>query len=1041
MGNHGVAGARAHAATAGNRAKKPTNVNPGGPRSRNLSNWPVSRRLFAVIVLALVMGLGFGGLRIASAESSASQFGRVSQLATLGQRLSVLIQDLQNERDQTLSLLVTGTPALDAQRMDPLYARTNGAAAAVKGAAAGIGSGFPANIQGDVSTVDADINRIQGTGASTEGTLHNTLNPKSPEDEFAVIDNYGAVTGDMIALADQVAQGVSDASLTSDVRAFNALALAKEQLSQQRALLNYSFSNPNGDAAQNVMVDPNTELALQIDSESELSDESGFQQAATPAEQAFLITALGANGSAKTVSAAEELETNVIANEGTVTNVPGSPLALSIADAEDYAGNPTPKVLAQFLAHGQRTWDTGTGNDINAMQATETMIADNIASRAGQLHSGAQQSALITGAVTVAVLLLVLVAALLVARSLVNPLRRLRVGALNVASVQLPERVRQLSESPEAAGAFDVAPIDVLTEDEIGQVARAFDQVHQEAVRLAGEEALLRTSFNAMFVNLSRRSQSLQERLARMIDSLEQNEDDPGRLSNLFSMDHLVTRMRRNSENLLLLAGHEGARKWSEPAALADVARAAASEIEQYNRVVLNIQPGVLVIGQAVFDVVHLLAELIENATLYSPKDTQVQVSAQELSSSGVLIEVTDKGIGISEARLTEMNWRLDNPPTMDVSVSRHMGLFAVARLAERHRVRVRLRPAPPQGLTALVWLPDSVIERTNRAVYDTTGDWQSPVGQPLGAPQGGFQARRSPGQFANSQLGALQQSQRGVTLTGPGAGAGAAQATSQEPTLNWFRNRRTTSDAWTGSWPAGRNPADIVAEPSRGKETAAGLPMRVPKANLIPGSAAGAAPGGGNSQGARDAGSSQEAQTLSQRSPDMARSRLSGFQRGARRAEGQDRAREREQDVELHTPAGPELAGQRLHCTSRGRRARGCRIRGRRAPCRLRRHPRRIRRTARGHHLWPCQPAAGRRADLRGGHAHAGAGGDAGRADARQVDQRRVQPVRSRRTRMRHGPGLLRDVTAGGSGRRGAVAGAARRRPAKRIPEVLSRS
>ena len=142
-----------------------------------------------------------------------------------------------------------------------------------------------------------------------------------------------------------------------------------------------------------------------------------------------------------------------------------------------------------------------------------------------------------------------------------------------------------------------MAPIDVLTSDEIGQVARAFDQVHAEAVRLAGNEAMLRTSFNAMFVNLSRRSQTLIERLARTIDSLEQNEDDADRLSSLFSIDHMVTRMRRNSENLLLLAGHEGARKWSDPVSVADVARAATSEIEHYSRVVLSVQPGIAVIG------------------------------------------------------------------------------------------------------------------------------------------------------------------------------------------------------------------------------------------------------------------------------------------------------------------------------------------------------------------------------------------------------------------------------------------------------------
>ena len=984
MGNHGASGAKARAVTAGNRARKPADVKPGGSRLLNLSNWPVSRRLFTVIVLALIMGLVFGGLRIASAESSANQFGRVSQLATLGQRLSVLIQDLQDERDASLSLLANGRPTVVVATMNPLYARTNSAAAAVQGAAAGIGGSFPVNIQNSVTTVNGDIKRIQGTGSNSLGTLHATLNPAAPQDELAVIANYGAVISDMITLADQVAQGVSDASLTSDVRAFNALALAKEQASQQRALLNYSFSNPNAaPTAGAELVDANTVSALQIASHEELIDQSAFQQSATPAEKAVLNNAITSAAAAKNVAYAQELETNILSNvgldaNGNPANIPqGSSLltvsvaGLSVANGQGYNNGVTFATLPQ----GAQAWQAGMGDDISALQSTETQIANNIASRASELKSGASQSALITGIITAIVLLLVLVATLLVARSLVLPLRRLRAGALDVASVQLPERVRQLSESPDSAATLDVAPIDVLTEDEIGQVARAFDQVHQEAVRLAGEEALLRTSFNAMFVNLSRRSQSLIERLARMIDGLEQNEDDPERLSNLFSMDHLVTRMRRNSENLLLLAGHEGARKWSESVSLADVARAATSEIEQYSRVILNVQPGVAVIGQAVSDVVHLLAELIENATLYSPKDTQVQVAAQELTSGGVLIEVTDKGIGVSEARLAEMNWRLDNPPTMDVSVSRHMGLFAVARLAERHRVRVRLRPAMPQGLTALVWLPDSVIERTGRT-YGGTGGWQQPAAV---QGTGGFQARRTPGQNGNghgtgtgigngnghqavTQPGYGRHSlpmrataaespvsdrSEAVALPGQSGSEGASLAgtaqTASVPTSNWFRSRRTPGsmpagglgntnagarpfvgspaqqtqstqqaqpaqqaqaaqplqaqpsggrDAGTGGWPTAQNPGDLAADPVRGEETAAGLPMRVPKANLIPGSAAGAAPGGGNGRTSSRPGSTQESPTLPaplpQRSPEMARSRLSGFQRGARRAEGQ---------------------------------------------------------------------------------------------------------------------------------------------------------
>jgi hypothetical protein len=225
-----------------------------------------------------------------------------------------------------------------------------------------------------------------------------------------------------------------------------------------------------------------------------------------------------------------------------------------------------------------------------------------------------------------------------------------------------------------------------------------------------------------MFVNLSRRSQSLIERQLSLIDNLEQSEQDADRLSSLFRLDHLATRMRRNSENLLVLAGHEAAsRRWSQPVPLVDVLRAAISEIEQYERVVLNVQPGIQVVGQAVNDIVHLVAEIVENATTFSPEDTQVYVTGQPLTSGGVLLDITDNGVGIAEQEMAHANWRLDNPPVVDVAVSRRMGLFVVGRLAARHGVRVRLRHAQSGGLTALIWLPESV------AAPESGG------GQPLG--------------------------------------------------------------------------------------------------------------------------------------------------------------------------------------------------------------------------------------------------------------------------------------------------------------------
>ena len=318
-------------------------------------------------------------------------------------------------------------------------------------------------------------------------------------------------------------------------------------------------------------------------------------------------------------------------------------------------------------------------------------------------------------------LLLALLLTTVVGRSMVRPLRRLRSGALEVAGVRLPETVRRMSDSDGAGVPLEVEPIDVDSSDEIGEVARAFDQVHREALRLAANEAALRGNVNAMFVNLSRRSQSLVERQIRLIDDLEQGEQDPDRLASLFQMDHLATRMRRNSENLLVLAGHDATRRWNQPVALVDVLRAAVSEIEQYERVTLNVQPGIAVRGHAVNDVVHLLAELAENATSFSSAETPVVVAGHLLSSGGVLLDITDQGVGMGAEEMAHANWRLDNPPVVDVAVSRRMGLFVVARLAARHGIRVRLRPAPAGGLTALVWLPDEV-DQPRRSSTGTPG-------------------------------------------------------------------------------------------------------------------------------------------------------------------------------------------------------------------------------------------------------------------------------------------------------------------------------
>jgi signal transduction histidine kinase len=804
----------------------------------------VSWRLLAVSGLALAMGLVFGGLRVASAADSAASFGHVSQLASLGQQVTVLVQALENERDQTTGI----APIATSQQLTPLrsaYAATNTAAAGVRTLAAGIDGSFPANIQAKVATVLSE--------ASSLGQLRATA--QASQSALSVVAAYATPIDAMISLNDQIAQGTSDSILANDVQTLNALSLAKDEAAQQRALMYNALLNNN-------FADGELQ-ALATGQSDQGTDQTAFSTTATAAERDAFFSNVGG----LRVSGADAIETYILDNG-----------AVDIATLGQGGFNP---------ATLPKTWFSDMSGTIDAMQVVERQVAANIVARAQVLQRGAVSSALVTALVTVAILLIVAAATFLVIRSLVLPLRRLRADALDIATVQLPERVRRLGESTDIAATMEVVPINVMSGDEIGQVARAFDQVHAEAVRLAGNEALLRSTYNAMFINLSRRSQSLIERLVRMIDSLEQNEDDPGRLSSLFSMDHLVTRMRRNSESLLLLAGRETARKWSEPVPLRDVAGAAISEIEQYNRVTLNIQQGVSVAGVAVSDVVHLLAEVIENATTFSPKDTPVQMTAQEVSSGGVLIEVIDSGVGIPPDLLADMNERLDTPPVVDVSVSRHMGLFAVGRLAERHGIRVRLRARTPQGLIAMVWLPDTMIQE---------GD--SPYGRRHPAlRQIGVSGRRT-----MTAAGRSPMPVQPATLPPPAPPA--PQRESRRPAAvassRWFRDPHATGGGgaqsprpaeqprWGAFLPAA---APAAADVARDDRLGSGLPLRVPQANLIPGSVDGARQGDAVAPGHQPDHREAQAPAQSwppQRSPDIARSRLSGFQSGVRRGKSQ---------------------------------------------------------------------------------------------------------------------------------------------------------
>jgi len=425
---------------------------------------------------------------------------------------------------------------------------------------------------------------------------------------------------------------------------------------------------------------------------------------------------------------------------------------------------------------------------------------------------------------------------------------------------------------------------------------------------------MLRANLNAMFVNLSRRSQTLIERQLGIIESLEQSEQDADRLSSLFRLDHLATRMRRNSENLLVLAGHEAPRKWTRPVPFVDVLRAAVSEIEQYDRITLNVQSGLVVAGRAASDLVHLVAEVLENATTFSRKNTQVLVTGQLPVSGGVLIEITDAGLGIPDQELAYANWRLDNPPVIDVAVSRRMGLFVVGRLAARHGIKVRLRRAPTGGLSALIWAPETVAETEptlpvgSRRRFNTGGH---PVVISAAAPAvngakatmlGVRTVARPKSIWFDTGEGdpALPEPDPPAAVvvveptaeSAPVADAPLEASGGRLPIYDsieseWFRRGGGTIKAegqqanWTSPADEGfRRAAETISSPVAGQTTSAGLPRRVPNANLVPGSIGTRS----DAPPARQAPAPTPADGPS-RSPEAVRARLAGFQ--ARGREG----------------------------------------------------------------------------------------------------------------------------------------------------------
>jgi signal transduction histidine kinase len=659
---------------------------PSAASRRALKNWRVRSRLLLLVIIPTVTALAAGGVFIASSVQSALVYQRVLTLANLSGKVTGLVQALQNEREDTIRFIVLGPtdggrgasassatpPGPEIQLLHQDYALTTSWASQVTALAGQINGSYSTLAQQDTQAALTAIANLPAIRATATGTQLPALN---------VIQEYATTINTLLAIESQIPVGSGDSTLAGAVSVLGLLSSMKEEASQEQALLTSAL---RFDLVTLGTFGPDQQSAITDAQAQQQGDLNEFGTAATAAQRQVFNNAL----SSSNVVQAQAQEQQAISLASSGSSIATDP---TISDAS-----------------------SGLSYVVGGMRSVEQQFSDDVISRSSSLHGGAITAAILYGFAVALLLGIALVATVVVGRSMVGPLRRLRNGALQIAEVRLPDMIRRMSESQEDGVPLEIEPIDVDSMDEIGQVARAFDRVHNEAVRLAANEAALRGNVNAMFVNLSRRSQSLVERQIRVITQLEQSEQDSDKLANLFQVDHLATRMRRNSENLLVLAGHELSRRWGRPVALVDVLRAAVSEIDQYERVALNVQSGIAVRRDAVRDVVHLTAELVENATSFSAADHPVTIAAYVLNSGGALIEITDQGVGMKAEDMANANWRLDNPPMVDVAISRRMGLFVVARLAERHGIRVRLRPGQSRGLSALVWLPDGAITPEN---------------------------------------------------------------------------------------------------------------------------------------------------------------------------------------------------------------------------------------------------------------------------------------------------------------------------------------
>lgn len=725
----------------------------GGSRWR-LRNWRLRTKLIAVLMVPVITAIALGVLRADNELQRAADFDEAA--ADISSTLDVvaLVHELQNERNLVVAHV------------------------------AGQRQGDPANIQAQFQKTNATLSRLAQAAKTVEAEredakllmpLANRLSAvesvrtAAMSSEYPDVGVYGAYTSlleAVLAAGSEFTASLGDPEINRLASAALSVVESKEFLGRQNAILMIAAIRDNFPSGL-------LEQARGAEA-SYAASVANFRANAEPVESQFY---------SDTFSGAE-----VDHREST------KQLAFHHASRDQPLG-----ISIDSLREDARA-------TAEALRKVEISLLEKLRSKAIAAADTAKTDAWRDAAIVLAAVLLALIVALIVARSLLVPLRVLRRDALDVANRRLPETVQRILADPDPVEAAKnaVEPVPVFTREETGQLARSFDAVHDQAVRMATEQALLRDNINSIFVNLSRRSQTLVERQLSLIDRLEQDEQDPDQLASLFELDHLATRMRRNSESLLVLSGSGLSRQLSRPVPAAEVVGAAVSEVEQYARIEVLSAPDIAVQGRAVSDLVHLIAELLDNATSFSEPEKKVYVRMAVTRKKELAIQITDSGVGMNEDEIENANTRLADPPDLDVAVTRRMGLYVVARLAKRHDIIVRLRDNEDieGGLIARITVPAGLVHGSGAPAQ--TNNIISPIALP---PAIGDTAAKASG-IAGAFTGSMPRlrSDGGVLAESP-VERSAEQVTGYPPFQPTFGAAKIDD---TGGWGPPASPEEI---------------------------------------------------------------------------------------------------------------------------------------------------------------------------------------------------------------------------------------